>query len=313
LYRRVDLFDGWTTIDPHSYASTFDARTYLAAVRSGLRAPKHDHTAHDRATHDTAVSRLLHDQLVRSGRRPVAIMGGHALARTSPVYAAAAEIAGGLSRAGLSVLTGGGPGAMEAAHLGARLFDRDRIVDGLAEIGRDREALEFPDEAARILGHTGRDFDLDALSVLHRWQRPAFALAEDTDAVSNETIGIPTWLYGHEPPTPLATSHAKYFENSLREDGLLALATYGVVFLPGRAGTIQEIFQDAAQNAYRTVQRTFSPMVFFDLDGYWTERYPVRAVLEALFDPDDLHRVLWSTDRDEIVDFIDAFEPPSPV
>lgn len=309
LYRRTDLFDGWVAVDPHSYAPTFDARTYLAAVRSGLRAPDRDDVAHDRAIHDTAISRLLHGLLVRPGRRPAAIMGGHALDRASPVYTAAAEIAGGLSRAGLTVLTGGGPGAMEAAHLGARLFAADRITEGLAEIRRDGGALEFPDAATHLVGRDRCEFDLGALEVLHRWQRPAFALAEDTDADANETIGIPTWLYGHEPPTPLATAHAKYFENSIREDGLLALATHGIVYLPGRAGTIQEIFQDAAQNSYRTVRGLFSPMVFFDLDDYWSAKFPVRPVLEAIFEPEDRRRLLWSSDVDEIVEFIDRFDP----
>ena len=48
-----------------------------------------------------------------------------------------------------------------------------------------------------------------------------------------------------------ATDIAKYFENSLREEGLLALALAGVVFARGNAGTVQEIFQDACQNYYR--------------------------------------------------------------
>ena len=34
---------------------------------------------------------------------------------------------------------------------------------------------------------------------------------------------------------------AKYFSNSLREDGLLAIATHGVVYAPGSAGTTQDV------------------------------------------------------------------------
>ncbi len=62
-----------------------------------------------------------------------------------------------------------------------------------------------------------------------------------------KSIGIPTWLYGHEPPAPFATHIAKYFANSVREDGLLTIAKHGVIFAPGSAGTTQEIFQDATQ------------------------------------------------------------------
>ena len=47
---------------------------------------------------------------------------------------------------------------------------------------------------------------------------------------------------------------------------MLAVATAGIVFAPGGAGTLQEIFQDAAQNAYRVFGR--SPMAFLDTQHY---------------------------------------------
>jgi hypothetical protein len=65
-----------------------------------------------------------------------------------------------------------------------------------------------------------------------------------------------------------ATDIAKYFENSVREEGLLGLALAGVVFARGNAGTVQEIFQDACQNYYRTYRRTKSPMVLLGRD-HW--------------------------------------------
>ena len=98
------------------------------------------------------------------------------------------------------------------------------------------------------------------------------------------SLSIPTWFYGHEPSNPFATHIAKYFSNSEREDGLLAVATAGIVFVPGGPGTLQEVFQDAAQNAYETYGRS-SPMVFLDPpDGtggsvpWWSES----GVLHAL-------------------------------
>jgi hypothetical protein len=97
------------------------------------------------------------------------------------------------------------------------------------------------------------------------------------------SVGIPTWLYGHEPATPFATEHAKYFENSIREEGLLTLAIYGAIYAPGRSGTLQEIFEDANQNFYGPPDEGMSPMVFLDLGGYWTERLPVIPVLRSLF------------------------------
>jgi predicted Rossmann-fold nucleotide-binding protein len=69
-----------------------------------------------------------------------------------------------------------------------------------------------------------------------------------------------------EPISHFASHIAKYFSNSIREDGMLAVATAGIVFAPGGAGTMQEIFQDAAQNAYRSFGR--SPMAFLDTQHY---------------------------------------------
>ena len=81
-------------------------------------------------------------------------------------------------------------------------------------------------------------------------------------APGGESLAIPTWVTAGEPISQFASHIAKYFSNSIREDGLLAVATAGIVFAPGGAGTMQEIFQDAAQNAYRVFGR--SPMAFLD-------------------------------------------------
>ena len=95
------------------------------------------------------------------------------------------------------------------------------------------------------------DYLVAADDVRRRWPNGADSLA------------IPTWFYGHEPTNAFAPHIAKYFSNSLREDGLLAIATGGVIYAPGSAGTVQEIFMDAAQNHYATFG-AISPMVFLD-------------------------------------------------
>ncbi len=58
---------------------------------------------------------------------------------------------------------------------------------------------------------------------------------------------------------------AKYFNNSIREQGLLSVATSGVIFARGGPGTWQEIMTDAAQNSYLT-EGVRSPMVFLRYD-----------------------------------------------
>ena len=52
-------------------------------------------------------------------------MGGHRLLRTDAMYREVAELGRSMSRAGWHVATGGGPGAMEAANLGAWLAPAD--------------------------------------------------------------------------------------------------------------------------------------------------------------------------------------------
>src|SRR6201992_2711373 len=49
----------------------------------------------------------------------VSIFGSAGTLRTSPEYQQAEDIAGGLARAGYAIITGGGPGIMEAANKGA--------------------------------------------------------------------------------------------------------------------------------------------------------------------------------------------------
>jgi predicted Rossmann-fold nucleotide-binding protein len=150
-------------------------------------------------------------------------------------------------------------------------------------------------------------FDEGVLAALHAWQAPAFAVAARWSGdTAGPSLGIPTWLYGHEPPTPLATVHAKYFESSIREDGLLAIAKAGVVFAEGSAGTLQEVFQDAAQNYYASVDNTRSPMVFLDLDGFWTARRPVRLLLEGLFGENAKRLLHFVTTADDAVAAIEA-------
>jgi hypothetical protein len=69
-----------------------------------------------------------------------------------------------------------------------------------------------------------------------------------------------------------------------------------VLYAPGKAGTLQEVFQDAAQNNYRTAGG-FSPMVFLDIDQSWStnaeleqgtkKMFDVKSVLATLFNDAD--------------------------
>ena len=60
----------------------------------------------------------------------------------------------------------------------------------------------------------------------------------------------------------------------------MALAKGGVIYSPGSAGTMQEIFQDAAQNHYLTFDFS-SPMIFFG-EEYWQRTMPIYELLQSL-------------------------------
>ena len=212
-------------------------------------------------------------------------MGGHAMKRDQPAYHNVALIARGLTRAGYFVATGGGPGAMEAGNLGAWMaaYPDECLHDAIEILCGETEYQE------------GRYLDL------------GFAVKQKYDAGA-ESLSIPTWFYGHEPTNQFSTHIAKYFANSIREDILLAIATSGVIFSPGSAGTIQEVFMDAAQNHYGSF-KLVSPMVFFD-KHFWTEQNPVYPLLQQLAASKQYGKLLSvNDDPDGIVRFIQENEP----
>ncbi len=96
----------------------------------------------------------------------------------------------------------------------------------------------------------------------------------------SESLGIPTWHYGHEPPNVFATAIAKYFGNPTREAILLEVCDAGIVFLPGTGGTVQEVFQDACENYYAD-EASVAPMVLVGKE-YWTETLPAWPLLLSL-------------------------------
>lgn len=294
-----------------------DFRTFQYFVRYGRATPKDPYVGMMEALHDNSILRAMFACL-DGHKRKAAIMGGHREQRGTPNYRNVALLAKRLSERGFLMASGGGPGAMEATHLGA-LFtgESDAALDeGIALLATQ---VELPANASRVVAPDGT-VDFSIVELLHRWSAPAHQLMGQLQS-PGASLAVPTWHYGHEPVTPLATHAAKYFLNSIREDVLLYLAAQGIVYAPGRAGTLQEVFQDAAQNYYPGEGEAFAPMVFYDADAFWTKTLPVAPLLEGLFvtlggkERAEQYRanVLFSADIDEIIAFLHERAPSAAV
>ena len=303
VYRADELYEGFDPARPGSWVETADFRIYADFQANGGATTSDSYTAMLRSLHDTSTTQLTAG--VIEGRKVVAIMGGHQLRRDDPVYASVAKLARELAIRDFLVTTGGGPGAMEASHLGAFLVGEkeDRLEEAIRALA---VVPAMPQGLGEILDEDGRA-DMNLAAAAHEWFTPAFEVYSSTED-PGRTLSVPTWHYGHEPSTPLATDIGKLFQNSIREDGLLAIATHGIVYSPGSAGTVQEIFQDAAQNYYESYGNRHSPMVLLGVD-YWTATLPVAPVLANLFGDRYDEIVKLTDDIDQAIRFIEEATP----
>lgn len=263
LYNKISLYNGFNHKNPQTYTQTLDKVVY-DYYRQSLKKNSIKDTLAQRL-HDHSITDSLHEFISNyDERRLVAIMGGHKVKRTDAIYIQVAQLSKTLTESGYLMLSGGGPGAMEATHFGAWMagFSEDNLLDAIEILA---EAPIYSDA---------------------NWLATSFRVMEKFPNPLYNSLGIPTWHYGHELPTPFATHIAKYFENSVREEGLLALAKGGVIFTPGSAGTMQEVFQDLAQNHYESYGYA-SPMIFFNTE-FWTKDRPIFPIIQQMSENGDL-------------------------
>ena len=285
LYNRAELMEGWT---PTEDLST-DKKIYDHFVKMGknntdvlesLSQRLHDHAI------DDGMTDLLEGKFNGGHHKKViGVMGGHGTSRADEYYGKVVRIARALTKQGYFIATGGGPGTMEAANLGAWL-----------QHASDDEVEEALKILAKAPVYTSKGYMEAAQTVL------------DLHPKGGASIAIPTWFYGHEPTNLFSVHIAKYFSNSIREDGLLAISTHGVIFAPGSAGTTQEIFMDATQNHYVTFEK-ISPMVFLSEKRYKEDTMLFPCIQQLAEGRAYADYLFCSDSESDIVDFIQTHPP----
>lgn len=287
LYSANSLYAGFDPRDEATLKNSFDYRVHQHYLETGPVSKNVKETL-SRYLHDHSISNAIKDFLAPYHERQiVGIMGGHDLLRTDPFYRQIVYLSKRLTELGFIMVSGGGAGAMEATHLGAWLAQRtnDEVEDALQTLAA---SPSWQDEG----------WLTSAYRIRYRYPQTHFV-----------SLGVPTWLYGHEPATPFATHIAKFFDNSIREDTILSITRGGLIYTPGSAGTIQEIFQAAVPNHYQTYGYA-SLMVFLGVD-FWRREMPIYQLLEYLVKEGkyDGLRISITDSIDEVVDAIKNFKP----
>ena len=178
LYDSKRLYEGYDWHDESTFENCHDTQVYRHYIAQGKRGHEVRETL-ARALHDHFITHELYKMLVLYDEKDViGVMGGHAKRRDDPQYRQIVFLSKRLTEMGRLMVTGGGPGAMEAAHLGAWMAGRSE-----AEVNEAVDML-IPAPTYQDEGWLRRSFE-----VMER-----FPLQTDY-----RSLAIPTYYYGHEP------------------------------------------------------------------------------------------------------------------
>lgn len=285
----TDCVDVNESVDLKIYNHFVDTK-YNPSMEEAMAQRIHDYSI------DVALRNLIeYDEKGMTKKKIVGFMGGHSSKRGSEYYVKVALSAKRLAEREYYIATGGGPGIMEAANLGAYMakYSDEDLIDAIMTLAE----LEFEYEGQE--DYLASNYIKLSKEVLGKYPN------------GTDSLAIPTWFYGHEPSNLFANDIAKYFSNSIREDILLAICLYGIIYAPGSAGTTQEIFQEAAQNHYGTFGY-YSPMVFLGKKRY-VEDTGLYSVLHQLAVGKPYKELLYLTDDPELASNFIENNPPIPI
>lgn len=292
----------WTGFDPDMNKNTsLDAEIFRYFKTKSKYNPRLEELQAQRS-HDGGIEYAVDDLLgtddtsYPTGKRPVMILGSHSKLRSDPWFARVARLTYDLARANFFVCSGGGPGLMEAANLGAYMatnYTKGELNDALDILRLSQEPA--PGDARKQ--YEMPDYWEVAQRVVERFPN------------GGESLGVPTWFYGHEGANIFCRWIAKFFSNGLRESKMTSIGHFGSIFTPGGPGTSQEVFTDAAENAYHSFQ-WLSPMIFFNEESE-PNVAKMMDVVNQQTSPDyrSQEMLLRSTNAQQIIDFLND-KPP---
>jgi predicted Rossmann-fold nucleotide-binding protein len=269
LYTADDLIGGFNPWDEVGYTLTRDFSIFRRFVLDGGPVPPSLEVRKAQADHDADIADGLR-QFLKDVRRPlVGFMGGHSVPRGSDAYADIARLARALARKKYLLVTGGGPGVMEAAHVGVAFSaspdgDLDTALKSLSKVPVFPLLEDLFDSDGSIF-----DIKMPDLERARDWLKVALEVRAMAPGTLPLSLAVPTWLYGAEPTMPFATHYAKYYQNSIREEALVNNSKAGIIYGQGGGGTMREVFQDVERNYYVRHVEDVTPMIFFDRDGFW--------------------------------------------
>ncbi len=278
LYRLEDLLVGYDPKDPRTIVKTASFRQYQAYYPLTLSGANDLKGLQRAVRHDAVITAALLEFIRQTKKRPVGVMGGHSVARNEAAYADVARLAREITRRNYLIVTGGGPGIMEAAHFGAYFaYATDAHFEHiLGELRTSGPSGPPPlTRGKRMLNPNGSLSDAvseEFLSQLNAWFLAAEKVKRSAQGMKGKkgtSVAIPTWAFGHELTQPFATRYAAFFLDSLRETALIRESRAGIVYARGSGGTVREIFEDAEENYYANTPGDVTPMIFFDSDGFW--------------------------------------------
>lgn len=233
---------------------------YETLYKCNLGASKRGEFADKKSLHDQDASADLEDYFTQyPAQERIGIMGGSDLDRDTSGYHEVALLSKRLSESDYTIITGGGPGAMEAAHVGAWFACRSD---------------EDLNNAIKMLSTVPK-------YAKNEWLRTATEVQDKYPRLSpTKDVAITTFVYGHRPPTSFASKLTTYFSEPLREEAILLSSTGAMIFTPGGAGTDEEVLESIKYNTYRGAYKD-RPLILFK-SGHWNEKFSSKILSKAI-------------------------------